>query len=88
LFTNHSLTDLTLAGNIVMLVMLIQTTVIIELVFYHRQYVTGQSALVSFCVYISVQYYERPKSIPWKAPPHSNTTSYKFHYWHYTCWQV
>jgi hypothetical protein len=67
--------------------MLIQTIVITELVFYCRQYATGQNVLVSFCVYISVQYYKRAKSIPWKRHPHWNATS-KFHNWHYTCWQV
>jgi hypothetical protein len=46
------------------LVMLIQTTVITELVFYHRQYAMGQNVLVSFRVYIFMQYYERAKSIP------------------------
>jgi hypothetical protein len=50
-----------MAGSIVML---IQTIIITELVFYHRQYATGQNVLVSFRVYISVQYYERAKSIP------------------------
>jgi hypothetical protein len=44
--------------------MLIQAIVITELVFYRRQYATGQNIFVSFRVYISVQYYERPKSIP------------------------
>jgi hypothetical protein len=33
------------------------TIVITELVFYRRQYVTGQNVLVSFCIQISVQYY-------------------------------
>jgi hypothetical protein len=50
-----------MAGSIVML---IQTTVIIELVFYRRQYAMGQNVLVSFHIYISMQYYERAKSIP------------------------
>jgi hypothetical protein len=45
-------------------VMLIQTIVITELLFYHRQYAMGQSVLVSFCMYISMEYYERAKSIP------------------------
>jgi hypothetical protein len=71
-----------MAGSIVML---IQTIVITELVFYHRQYATGQNALVFFCIYISVQYYERAKFIPWKTPPHCNATSSKFHCWDYTC---
>jgi hypothetical protein len=44
-------------------VTLMQTTVITELVFYHRQYATGQNVLLSFCVKISTQYYERAKSI-------------------------
>jgi hypothetical protein len=44
--------------------MLIQTIVITELVFYRRQYAMGQSVLVPFRVYISVQYYERAKPIP------------------------
>jgi hypothetical protein len=44
-----------MAGSIVML---------IQTIFYHRQYATGQNALVSFHVYISVQYYEKAKSIP------------------------
>jgi hypothetical protein len=50
-----------MAGSIVML---IQAIVITELVFYRRHYATGQNVLVSFCVYISLQYYERAKSIP------------------------
>jgi hypothetical protein len=74
-----------MAGSIVML---IQTTVITELVFYRRQFATSQNVLVSFRVYISVQYYERAKSIPWETPPHCNTNSSKFHCWHYTCRQV
>jgi hypothetical protein len=45
-----------MAGSIAML---IQTIVITELVFYHRQYATAQNVLVSFHVYISVQYYKR-----------------------------
>jgi hypothetical protein len=45
-------------------VMLMQTIVITELVFYRRQYAMGQNILVSFRVYISVQYYEMAKSIP------------------------
>jgi hypothetical protein len=49
-----------MAGSIAML---IQTIVITELVFYSRQYTTGQNALVFFRVYISVQYYERAKSM-------------------------
>jgi hypothetical protein len=43
---------------------LIQTIVITELVSYSRQYPTGQNVLVSFCIQISMQYYERAKSIP------------------------
>jgi hypothetical protein len=50
-----------MAGSIVML---IQTIVITELVFYCRQYAMGQNVLISFSAYISVQYYERAKSIP------------------------
>jgi hypothetical protein len=50
-----------MAGSIVML---IQTFFITELVFYHRQYAIGQNVLVSSCVYTSMQYYERVKSIP------------------------
>jgi hypothetical protein len=45
-------------------VMLIQTIVITELVFYCREYATGQNVIVSFRVYISMQYYERAKSSP------------------------
>jgi hypothetical protein len=45
------------------IVMLIQTFVITELVFYCRQYATGQNVLAFFCVYISGQYYERTMSI-------------------------
>jgi hypothetical protein len=48
-----------MAGSIVMLM---QAIVITELVFYSRQYAMGQNVLVSFCVYISMQYYERAKS--------------------------
>jgi hypothetical protein len=44
--------------------MLIKTFVIIELVFYGRQYATAQNVFLSFQVYISMQYYERAKSIP------------------------
>jgi hypothetical protein len=50
-----------LAGRIVML---IQAVIITELVFYRRQYAMGQNVLVPFHVYISMQYYERVKSIP------------------------
>jgi hypothetical protein len=50
-----------LAGSIAML---IQTIIITELVFYYRQYETGQNVLVSFRFYISMPYYERAKSIP------------------------
>jgi hypothetical protein len=50
-----------MAGRIVML---IQTIVISELFFYRREYATGQNIVVSFRVYISVQYYERAKFIP------------------------
>jgi hypothetical protein len=49
-----------MAGSIVML---IQAIVITELVFYHRQYGMGHIALVSFHVYIFMQYYKRAKSI-------------------------
>jgi hypothetical protein len=45
-------------------VMLIQTVVITQLVFYRRQYATGKNVLVLFHVYISMQYYVRAKSIP------------------------
>jgi hypothetical protein len=45
-------------------IMLIKTIVITELVFYRRQYATGQNVLASFRVYISTQYYETAKSIP------------------------
>jgi hypothetical protein len=45
-------------------VMVMQTIVINELVFYRRQYAMGQNVLVFFRVSISVQYYERAKSIP------------------------
>jgi hypothetical protein len=46
------------------IVMLIQATVITKLVFYCRQYATGQNVLVLFHVHISMQYYKRAKSIP------------------------
>jgi hypothetical protein len=42
----------------------VDTVIITELVFYHRQYTTGQNAHVSFHVYISMQYYKRAKSFP------------------------
>jgi hypothetical protein len=60
-------------------VMLLQTIIITELVFYCRQYTTDQNVLASFCIYISMQYYERPKSIPRKTPQHCNANSSKFH---------
>jgi hypothetical protein len=44
-------------------VMLIEKIVITEQVFYHREYATGQNVLVSFRVYISMQYYQRAKFI-------------------------
>jgi hypothetical protein len=64
------------------------TVVITELVFYHRQYATGQNVLVSFRVYISMQYYERAKYIPRKTPSPCNAAASKFHSWHYICWHV
>jgi hypothetical protein len=45
-----------MAGSIVML---IQIIIITKMVFYCRQYATTQNVLVSFHVYISVQYYKR-----------------------------
>jgi hypothetical protein len=45
-------------------VMPIETIIITELVSYRREYATAQIVLVSFRVLISVQYYERAKSIP------------------------
>jgi hypothetical protein len=58
--------------------MLVQIIVITELAFYRRQYAGGKNVLVSFRVYISIQYYERAKSIRWKTPPHSNATPPRF----------
>jgi hypothetical protein len=52
--------------------------IITKLVFYHRQQTTCQNVFVSFCVYISMQYYEMAKSILWKTPPHYNATSPDF----------
>jgi hypothetical protein len=40
------------------------TDVITEMAFHRRQYAMAQNVLVSSCIYISVQYYERAKSIP------------------------
>jgi hypothetical protein len=68
--------------------MLIHTIVITELVFCSRQYAAGQNVLISFHVYISMQYYERAKPISWKTPPHCNAATSNFHSWHYTRWQV
>jgi hypothetical protein len=48
------------AGSTVMLIQ----TIITEPVFYRRQYAMGQNVLVPFRIYISMQYYERAKSIP------------------------
>jgi hypothetical protein len=62
LSTNHSLTELDLWQGA--FVMLIQTVGITELVFCRRQYAMGKNALVSFRVYVFMQYYERAKSIP------------------------
>jgi hypothetical protein len=49
-------------------VMLIQTIIVTELVFYRREKATAQNVLVSFHVYISVQYYERPCPFHEKHP--------------------
>jgi hypothetical protein len=60
LSTNHSLTDLDLWQEHCYA----DTIIVTVLLFYHRQYAIGQNVLASFHIYISLQYYERAKSIP------------------------